>query len=204
MKNSIRIHAGLLSTTAGCVRNTTPRVKVDLTRRATRRTHKAGALYIATAAYTEALTTPNPAATLDNIADALPSVMPQVFDTLGTTPDLAAALLPEIRNLVWAFNAIEYARVEAADFDCGYLFDYLAELLKKGADPHSIREDALAAPARLRAAHITARLWEARDAADGPWAQMLDILLAEIDKGADPQAVVDQALGLMQQAGGSR
>jgi hypothetical protein len=41
------------------------------------------------------------------------------------------------------------------------------------------------------------RLWDARDAADGPWAQILDILLAAIDKGADPQAVVDQALGLM-------
>jgi hypothetical protein len=28
---------------------------------------------------------------------------------------------------------------------------------------------------------------------------MLDIVLAEIEKGADPQTVVDQALGLMQQ-----
>ena len=211
MKNSIRIHAGLLATTAGCVRNSKPRVKVDLTRRRadTPLTCKAGALYIATAAYTEALTTTNPAATLDDIADALPTVMPEVFAELGTASDLAAALLPEIRNLVWAFTAIEYARTEAADHGCGYLFDYLAELLKQGADPHHIRRDALAAPARLRAAHITARLWEARDKAEGPWAGILDILLAEIDKGADPQAVVDQVLGLMAQvrtgqAGGDR
>ncbi|MFF7840390.1 hypothetical protein ACFZC6_16420 [Streptomyces ossamyceticus] len=144
---------GLMATPAeACVKNTKPRVKVDPThpRVDAPRSHKAGALYIATAAYTEALATKNPAKTLDDIADALPSVMPQVFDTLGTTPELAAALLPEIKNLVWAFNAIEYARVEAADADCGYLFDYLAELLKQGADPQRIRTDALAAPRRLR------------------------------------------------------
>lgn len=158
MKKSIRIHAGLLATTAGCVRNTKPRVTVDPTHPRvdtpaaddTRITYKAGALYIAAAAYDEALATTNPAKTLDDIADDLNDVMPQVFTTLGTDPELAAALLPEIKNLVWAFNAIEYARAEAADHGCGYLFDYLAELLKKGADPHIIRRDALAAPRRLR------------------------------------------------------
>lgn len=154
MTNSIRIHAGLLADTAGCVRTTRPRVKVDLTRRpcpnTTRTTHKAAGIYLAGELYGQALATTNPAATLDDIADALPTVMPEVFAELGTAPDLAAALLPEIKNLVWAFNAIEYARTEAADFGCGYLFDYLAEALKKGADPHIIRRDALAAPARLR------------------------------------------------------
>jgi hypothetical protein len=157
MTNSLRHTTGntfgLMATPAtACVTNTRPRVKVDPThpRVDTPLNYKAGALYIATAAYTKALTTANPSKTLDDIADALPSVMPEVFDTLGTSPELAAALLPEIKTLVWAFNAIEYARTEAADHDCGYLFDFLAELLKQGADPHRIREDALAAPRRLR------------------------------------------------------
>lgn len=113
--------------------------------------YKAGALYIATELYAQALATKNPSETLDAVADDLPTVMPEVFKILGTDEALAAGLLPEIKNLVWAFNAIEYARTEAADHGCGYLFDYLAELLKKGADPHRIRDDALAAPARLRA-----------------------------------------------------
>ncbi|MDW8807734.1 hypothetical protein P1P68_23845 [Streptomyces scabiei] len=150
---NIRFHTGLLALAPAVACMATPgrpRRKFGRTHTTPAVTCKAGALYIATAAYTEALTTTNPAATLDNIADALPSVMPQVFDTLGTTPELAAVLLPEIRLLVWAFNAIEYARAEAASHGCGYLFDYLAERLKQGADPHSIRKDALAAPARLR------------------------------------------------------
>lgn len=163
MTNSVRHTTGnvfgLMATPASaCVGNTRPRVKVDPTlprvdapaSDGDRIVYKAGALYIATAAYDEALATKNPAATLDDIADALPSVMPQVFATLGTDEALAAALLPEIKNLVWAFNAIEFARAEAAVHDCGYLFDYLAELLKNGADPHAIRRDALAAPRRLR------------------------------------------------------
>jgi hypothetical protein len=165
----------------------------------TRLTYKAGAAYLANELYTQALKEDNPAKTLDNIADDLPTVMPEVFKTLGTAPDLAAALLPEIKNLVWAYTAIEYARREAGD-GYGYLFDYLAEGLSKGADPHIIRRDALAAPGRIRASRITARIWEARDEAEGPWAGILDILLAEIDKGADPQAVVDQAADLMHQA----
>ncbi|MEV4864254.1 hypothetical protein [Streptomyces ossamyceticus] len=157
MKNSVRHTTGnvfgLMATPASaCVKNSKPRVKVDPThpRVDAPGSYKAGALYIATAAYTEALATKNPAKTLDDIADAIPSVMPEVFSILGTDEKLAAALLPEIKNLVWAFNAIEYARAEAADSGCGYLFDYLAELLKQGADPQRIRTDALAAPRRLR------------------------------------------------------
>ena len=136
-----------------CMNPTPIVVAMDVTRSRgddTRIIYKAGALYIATAAYTEALATTNPAKTLDGIADDLNDVMPQVFTDLGTDPELAAALLPEIKNLVRAFTAIEYARTEAAEHDCGYLFDYLAELLKQGADPHRIRRDALATPRRLR------------------------------------------------------
>ncbi|GAB2960721.1 hypothetical protein [Streptomyces heilongjiangensis] len=159
MTNSVRHTTGnflgLMATPASaCAQDARPRVTVDPTHPrvddATRITHKSGALYIATCAYTEALATKNPAATLDGIADSLNDVMPQVFATLGTSEELAAALLPEIKNLVWAFNAIEYARAEAAEHGCGYLFDYLAELLKNGADPQRIRTDALAAPRRLR------------------------------------------------------
>lgn len=42
------------------------------------------------------------------------------------------------------------------------------------------------------------RIREARAAADGKWAQILDIVLDEIEQGSDPEAVIDQVLSLMQ------
>jgi hypothetical protein len=113
-------------------------------------TYEAGAVYVATAIYDEALATTNPAKTLDDIADALPEVMPGVFKTMGTAPDTAAALLPAINDRIWAFTAIEHARVEAGD-GYGYLFDLLVNNLRVGADPHTVRSTALAAPGRIRA-----------------------------------------------------
>lgn len=114
-----------------------------------RLTHQAAAVLVARDMYAEALKQDNPAASLDDICDALPKVMPQVFQELGTAPDLAAALLPEVTDRVWAFTAVEHARAEAGD-GYGYLFDYLADGLRKGADPHTIRKAALDAPKRIR------------------------------------------------------
>ncbi|MEU1556798.1 hypothetical protein ABZ517_29425 [Streptomyces scabiei] len=217
MKNSIRIHAGLLATTAGCVQNTRPRIKADtkpvtvmlssgqldddgsqlvlwshlkggtydieaafdhrsISREAAeqrlrvelaqhgmrvtefldkeRTTALAAALWIARYGYSEAMASPNPAARLDDMCDAMAEAwddtMPHLAKFAGKGLEFAEVMRAAVADRLWAFNAIEYARAEAADHDCGYLFDYLAELLKKGADPHIIRRDALAAPRRLR------------------------------------------------------
>lgn len=115
-----------------------------------RLTHQAAAVLVARDMYAEALKQDNPAATLDDICDALPEVMPDVLKDMGTAPDLAAALLPEVTDRMWAFTAVEHARIQAGD-GYGYIFDYLAEGLRKGADPHTIRKAALDTPKRLRA-----------------------------------------------------
>ncbi|MGW1669036.1 hypothetical protein [Streptomyces sp. NPDC002324] len=208
MKNSIRIHAGLLATTAGCVRNTRPRIKIDPTHpRAdrpladdTHTTNKAVAVYLANQLYAQALKEDNPAATLDDIADALPAV----FAEMGATD----TLLPEVADRVWAFVIVAYARAEVGD-DYGYVLDILADNVRHGRDPQAVRDEVPRVVEKIRASRIVGRLWEARDAVEGPWTAILDILLAEIDKGADPQAVLDQAADLMhqartEQAGGNR
>ncbi|MGW6924486.1 hypothetical protein ACWGA9_24895 [Streptomyces sp. NPDC054950] len=116
----------------------------------TRITALAGALYVACAAYTEALTTDSPAKTLDDICDAWPEVAPKALRILGNSPELADVLRDAVADRLWAFAVIEYSRVEAGDgFD--YLFDFLAEKLRAGVDPHSVRTVALGVPERLRA-----------------------------------------------------
>lgn len=163
-----------------------------------RLTHLAGALFVANAVYTEALTTSNPAATLDRMCDALPEVMPNVFRNMGTEPDLAAVLLPAVADRLWAYTVVAHARTDVDD-DYRYLLDLLADGLKGGADPQTVRAEVPRVVERIRSACTVQRIHEARDAADGPWAQILDIVLAEIEKGADPQEVLDQVLGLMAQ-----
>ncbi|MET7651537.1 hypothetical protein [Streptomyces sp. NPDC005486] len=103
-------------------------------------TYQAAAMYLANEVHDEAMKTANPAATLDNIADALPEVLPQVFKTMGTAPDLAAVLLPEVTDLVWAYTVVEHGRAEAGGF--GYVFGVLADNLKHGASPDTVRADA--------------------------------------------------------------
>ncbi|MET8169313.1 hypothetical protein ABZT34_34530 [Streptomyces sp. NPDC005329] len=109
----------------------------------------AAAVFIANAAYREALTMPNPASTLDDIADALPEVMPEVLSTVKTAPELAEVLHTAIADRVWAYTAIEYARAEAGA-GYNYPFDTLVEALEHGADPHVIRAKALDVPRRIR------------------------------------------------------
>lgn len=171
-------------------------------------THQAGALFVANSAYAEACKTSDPAAALDDMCDHLPDVMPDVFTSMGTTPGLAELLLPAIANRLWAFAVVEHARSEGGD-DYGYAFTVLADALKNGADPQTIRAEVPRVLQRVRAADIVNRIWQARDAAEGPWAEILDIVLAAIDEGADPGAVCERTLALFEQvraesAGGAR
>ncbi|MEH0520537.1 hypothetical protein QBA38_16135 [Streptomyces stelliscabiei] len=157
-------------------------------------TYRAGGIYLANTLHTEALKKADPAKTLDDIADELPAT----FARMGTAVDLAAHLLPEVTDRVWAFAVIAHARA-AADDGYEYVFDLMADALRAGGDPQTIRAEVPRVVEKLRASRITARIWDARDKADGPWAGILDIVLATIEEGADPQAVIDQTLGLMEQ-----
>ncbi|MEH0551240.1 hypothetical protein [Streptomyces sp. B21-101] len=116
----------------------------------TRITALAAALYVANAAYTEALTTDSPAKTLDDICDAWPEVAPKVLGILNTTQELAEVLHAAVTDRLWAFAVIEHSRDEAGE-GYGYVFDFLAEKLRAGVDPHSVRTVALGVPERLRA-----------------------------------------------------
>lgn len=115
-------------------------------------TYRAAGLYAATAAYDEALRRPNPAATLDNMCDAVHEIAPDLAKVINTkaSADFAEGLRVATVAPLWAFAAIEHSRAEVADAGVGYLFDLLAENLKAGVDPRVIRRDALAAPARVR------------------------------------------------------
>lgn len=114
-----------------------------------RMTALAGALYVANSVYGEALKSADPAATLDNICDALPEVMPEVLGVIKATPELTKVLTDDIADRLWAYTAVEYARIEAGD-GYGYVFDLMVEALEKGGDPHSIRATALGVPAKIR------------------------------------------------------
>ncbi|MBC2903995.1 hypothetical protein [Streptomyces cupreus] len=110
------------------------------------------ALYIATAAYNEALTRPHPAATLDDMCDALAVIMPSLLNVVKAKggAEYAEALQAAVADRLWAFTAIEHSRIEAGE-GYGYLFDLLADSLKGGADPHMVRTTALDAPGKIRA-----------------------------------------------------
>ncbi|OQR64750.1 hypothetical protein B6E66_07270 [Streptomyces maremycinicus] len=123
---------------------------IDTAADAARVTALAGALYVANAAYTEALKMPAPATTLDSICDDLHEVLPQVLGVIKTTPELAEVLTASVADRLWAFAAIEHGRAEAGD-GYGYVFDLLADNLRAGGDPSVARTTALAVPARIRA-----------------------------------------------------
>ncbi|QIY95869.1 hypothetical protein HEP87_19820 [Streptomyces sp. S1D4-11] len=112
-------------------------------------TYQAAAVYVANKAYDEALTTNNPAATLDDISGALPELLPEAFKTTGTAPGLAAVLLPAVADRIWAFTAVAHARAEIGG-DYGYVVDVLADSLKHGADPKAIRAEVPRVVERLR------------------------------------------------------
>ncbi|MFJ4617388.1 hypothetical protein [Streptomyces sp. NPDC088812] len=114
-----------------------------------RATALAGALYVANAVYDEARATPVPAATLDGICDAFPEIAPEALRVLNTTPEMAEVLRGAVADRLRAYTAIEHSRIEAGD-GYGYIFDLLADNLRAGADPVSVRTDALRVPERLR------------------------------------------------------
>lgn len=109
----------------------------------------AAALYTANCAYEQALTTPNPAATLDDMCAAWPDTAPQVLQVAKTTPEHAEALKGAVADRLWAYTAIEYARIEAGD-GYSYIFDLMVQSLEKGANPDHVRTTALDVPRRLR------------------------------------------------------
>lgn len=111
----------------------------------------AAGMYIATAAYDEALRHPRPVATLDNMCDGLAEIAPEIARVLKTeaNAEFAEALRAATVTPLWAFTAIERGRAEAGD-EFGYLFDLLADSLRGGADPDMVGKTALGAPARIR------------------------------------------------------
>lgn len=113
----------------------------------------AAALYIAQYAYGLATASPNPAARLDDMCDAIAEVWAEITPKLpkfaGKDLKFAKTMRAAVADRLWAYTAVEHARIEAGD-GYGYLFDFLAERLSKGADPKAIRTDALAAPGRIR------------------------------------------------------
>ncbi|MEV5792684.1 hypothetical protein [Streptomyces sp. NPDC052192] len=111
----------------------------------------AAGLYVAGAAYEEALRHPDLVATLDNMCDGLAEIAPDIARVLKTeaNSEFAEALRAATIAPLWAFTAIERGRAEAGD-GYGYLFDLLADSLRGGANPDVVRTTALGAPARIR------------------------------------------------------
>lgn len=119
-------------------------------------TCQAAALYVANVAYKAALGDSRPAKSLDNMCDALPEIMTEItaqvsksFKVTDADAEFAETLRACIADRLWAYAAVEHARLDAGD-GYGYLFDLLADNLRNGADPHDTRETALAAPKRIR------------------------------------------------------
>lgn len=112
-------------------------------------TCQAAAAFVAAKVYTKALAAPSPAEALDNICDALPEIMADLLHTMDISSEVSSTLHAELADRLWAFTAVEHARTEAGN-GYGYIFDLLADGLKKGADPKAIRTDALAVPGRIR------------------------------------------------------
>lgn len=103
----------------------------------------AAALYIAQWGYDRALTSPNPAARLDDMCDAADgdwADFAQLPKLAGADLDFAETMRSAAVDRLWAFAVIEHNRTEV-DPGCRYVFDVLADSLKAGADPHTIRAD---------------------------------------------------------------
>lgn len=112
-------------------------------------TYQAAAVVVANGVYDEALKEDDLAATLDDISDALAEMTPDDFKTMGTIGGLGEALLPAVAERIWAFNVIEHARADVGT-DYRYVFDVMADALKRGADPKAIRDEVPRVVRRLR------------------------------------------------------
>lgn len=111
----------------------------------------AAGLWAATSAYEEAVRRPNPIATLDNMCNAVGEISPALAKVITDKPsaEFAEGLRAATADRLRAFTAIERTRAEMGD-GYGYLFDYLAERVKGGADPQVARQAAIDAPGRIR------------------------------------------------------
>lgn len=127
-------------------------------------TYRAAALYVATAAYNEARTMPNPDKTLDDMCDAVPEMMPAVCKVVSAAPEFAEIMRDVIADYLWAFTVIEHARAEVGQ-NFGYVFDVMADYLKGGADPQSVRDEVSRVAARLRIENAVAAATDAIRAA---------------------------------------
>lgn len=124
-----------------------------------RTTALAAALYIARHAYGQATTSPNPAARLDDMCDAVAEAWDDITPKLpknlaGADLEFAETMRAAVADRLWAFTAVEHARIEAGD-DYGYVFDLLADGLKGGASPKAVRDDVPRVAARIRAERAT-------------------------------------------------
>ncbi|HEY6117304.1 MAG TPA: hypothetical protein VI172_15240 [Candidatus Dormibacteraeota bacterium] len=130
---------GLMATPA-VVAKTTLRQFVDAAPDSTPITYQAAAAYIAGKVHDEAVKQPDPAKTLDGIADALPDTMSRVFTSMGTDPGFQEVMRPALADYIWAYGVVEQARTT---WDPGYRYalDILVDGLKKGSDPASVRAD---------------------------------------------------------------
>lgn len=109
---------------------------------------RAGGLWAAVCAYDVAVTKPDPAAVLDDMADSVTGIENVVFKALGASPadiEFADILRASITDSLWAFTAIERTRSECPD-GYSYVFDLLADSVKNGGDPHIARQTALNVP----------------------------------------------------------
>jgi hypothetical protein len=111
----------------------------------------AAAAYVTGKVYAAALKEPDPAAMLDDVCNVLPQVLPQVCKKTIAQRGAAfvEAMRAEVADRLWAFAAIEHTRTTVGD-GYGYVFDLLAEQLRDGADPATVRTTALDVPRRIR------------------------------------------------------
>ncbi|MCZ4516731.1 hypothetical protein O3Q52_53265, partial [Streptomyces sp. ActVer] len=123
-------------------------------------TVQAAAMVVANGVYDEALKEEDLVATLDDISDALTEMTPDDFKTMSTIGSRAESVLPVVVDRIWAFTVIAHARAEF-DTDYGYVFDVMADALKRGADPQAIRDDVPRVVGRMR---IERTISEATDA----------------------------------------
>ncbi|MEU8752047.1 hypothetical protein AB0C88_16290 [Streptomyces chartreusis] len=113
-------------------------------------TCQAAAAFIAGKIYDAALAAPNPAEALDNICDALPEIMADLLHTMGLSSEVSSTLHTELADRLWAFTRIAHARADI-NGDYAYALDVLAESLKRGTAPHTVRAEVPRLVARVLA-----------------------------------------------------
>lgn len=119
-------------------------------------TYQQAAVFVTNRLEAQAVTTADPAATLGNILDVLPEVMPEVLQKMGTADDLAEALLPKVADRVRAIRDLYQARATA---DAGYaeVLGIMLAAIRGGADPGDVGERVLELLAQARTEKAEAR-----------------------------------------------